>query len=92
MAAAAISVARKLRLRLPAQLSVTGFDDSPLASMMWPGLTTVRQPVAEMARTAADLIIRHEPRRHGWPAPTPRHVLSHELILRNSTARPARTR
>jgi LacI family transcriptional regulator len=92
MAAAAISVARKLGLRLPAQLSVTGFDDAPVASMIWPELTTIRQPVAEMARTAADLIIRHEPRRQGWPEPTPRHVLSHELILRNSTARPGRQR
>jgi LacI family transcriptional regulator len=90
MAAAAISMARKFGLSLPGQLSVTGFDDAPVATMIWPELTTVRQPVAAMARIAADLIIRHEPRRRGWPERVPRHLLNHELIIRNSTARPSR--
>ncbi len=89
MAAAVISVARKFGLSLPNQLSVTGFDDVPVASMIWPELTTVRQPVAAMARLAADLIIEHAPRRRGWPEPIPRHLLEHKLILRNSTAPPA---
>jgi LacI family transcriptional regulator len=90
MAAAAISMARKFGLSLPGQLSVTGFDDAPVATMIWPELTTVRQPVAAMARIAADLIIRHEPRRRGWPERVPRHLLNHELIIRNSTARLSR--
>jgi LacI family transcriptional regulator len=90
MAAAAISMARKFGLSLPSQLSVTGFDDAPVATMIWPELTTVRQPVAAMARIAADLIIKHEPRRFGWPEPVPRHLLEHELVVRNSTARPSR--
>jgi LacI family transcriptional regulator len=88
MAAAVVSMARKFGLNLPGQLSVTGFDDAPVATMIWPELTTVRQPVAAMARLAADLIIRLEPRRHGWPERVPRHLLEHELIIRNSTARP----
>jgi LacI family transcriptional regulator len=58
--------------------------------MIWPELTTVRQPVAEMARIAADLIIQLEPRRNGWPERMPRQLLAHELVIRNSTARPAR--
>jgi LacI family transcriptional regulator len=90
MAAAAISMARKFGLNLPGQLSVTGFDDAPVATMIWPELTTVRQPVAAMAKIAADLIITHEPRRRGWPESVPRQLLEHELILRNSTARPTR--
>ncbi|MGA2190880.1 MAG: LacI family DNA-binding transcriptional regulator [Steroidobacteraceae bacterium] len=90
MAAAAVSMARKFGLSLPGELSVTGFDDAPVATMIWPELTTVRQPVAAMARIAADLIIRHEPRRHGWPERVPRHLLNHELVIRNSTARPGR--
>jgi LacI family transcriptional regulator len=90
MAAAVVSMARKLGLDLPGQLSVAGFDDAPVARMIWPELTTVRQPVAAMARIAADLIIRFEPRRNGWPEQMPRHLLDHELIVRNSTARPAR--
>ncbi|HXI77278.1 MAG TPA: LacI family DNA-binding transcriptional regulator [Steroidobacteraceae bacterium] len=90
MAAAAISMARKIGLDLPGQLSVAGFDDAPVASMIWPELTTVRQPVSEMARIAADLIIQLEPRRNGWPERIPRQLLAHELVIRNSTARPAR--
>ncbi len=87
MAAAVVSIARKFGLELPGQLSVAGFDDAPVASMIWPELTTVRQPVAAMAKIAADLIIRLEPRRNGWPARMPRHLLNHELVIRNSTAR-----
>jgi LacI family transcriptional regulator len=90
MAAAAISMARKFGLSLPEELSVTGFDDAPVATMIWPELTTVRQPVAAMARIAADLIIRHEPRLRGWPQRIPRHLLAHELVIRGSTARPSR--
>jgi len=87
MAAAVVSMARKFGLTLPGQLSVTGFDDAPVATMIWPELTTVRQPVAAMARIAADLIIRLEPRRNGWPERVPRHLLDHELLIRGSTAR-----
>jgi len=90
MAAAVVSMARKFGLDLPGDLSVAGFDDAPVATMIWPELTTVRQPVAAMARIAADLIIRLEPRRNGWPDRIPRHLLPHELIIRNSTVRPAR--
>ena len=49
MAAAVISVAHKLGMDLPTQLSVVGFDDAPVATMIWPLLTTVRQPVTSMA-------------------------------------------
>ncbi len=76
MAAAVVSMARKFGLDLPRQLSVAGFDDAPVASMIWPELTTVRQPVAEMARIAADMIIQYEPRRNGWPESVPRHLLA----------------
>jgi LacI family transcriptional regulator len=88
MAAAVVSIARKFGLELPRQLSVTGFDDAPVASMIWPELTTVRQPVAAMARLAASLIIECSPRRRGWPVPIPRHLLAHDFIVRSSTAPP----
>jgi LacI family transcriptional regulator len=88
MAAAVICAARQRDLELPRQLSVVGFDDAPVATMVWPQLTTIRQPVREMARAAAELIIRHSPRRRGWPQPIPRQQLNFELILRNSTAPP----
>src|SRR5262249_19839241 len=88
MAAAVISVAHKMGLALPTQLSVVGFDDAPVATMIWPLLTTVRQPVTAMARVAAELIIEHPPRRLGWPNPPPHRTLDFELIIRDSTAPP----
>jgi hypothetical protein len=60
--------------------------------MLWPLLTTVRQPVSAMARLAAGLIVEHSPRRLGWPTPVPRRVLDFELVVRDSTARPPRRR
>jgi LacI family transcriptional regulator len=86
-AAAVISIARKLGLNLPEQLSVTGFDDVRVASMIWPELTTIRQPISAMARLAADMLIENSPRR-SLPAPAARHVLEHQLIVRSSTAPP----
>ena len=57
MAAAAVSVAHRLGLDVPSQLSIAGFDDTPLATSIWPALTTVLQPVAEMARLAMELLM-----------------------------------
>ena len=89
MAAAAACVARQMGLELPGQLSIAGFDDAPVASMTWPQLATVHQPVRQVARIAADLIIQHRPHRHGWPNPMPRPRLDLELVIRGSIA-PAR--
>ncbi len=88
MAAAAACAARQMGLELPGGLSIAGFDDAPVASMIWPQLATVRQPVREIARIAADLIIQHRPHRHGWPRPIPRPRLDLELVMRGSIARP----
>lgn len=90
MAAAVISVAHRTGLDLPADLSVVGFDDAPIASMIWPLLTTIRQPVMKMARHAAGLIIDHSPRRSGWPDPVPHVVFDFEFMTRDSTAPPRR--
>jgi LacI family transcriptional regulator len=87
MAAAAACAARQMGLQLPGELSIAGFDDAPVASMMWPQLATVRQPVREIARIAADLIIQHRPHRRGWPQPIPRPRLDLELVMRGSIAR-----
>ena len=84
VAAAAVRVARQMSLALPQALSIVGFDDAPVASMIWPQLTTVRQPVRAIGRVAADLIIQHKPHRRGWPQPTPRPRLDLELIERGS--------
>jgi LacI family transcriptional regulator len=57
LAIGVISAAQRLGLKVPEQVSVVGFDDSPLASMLWPGLTTVHQPIMEMALRAGEMLI-----------------------------------
>lgn len=56
MAAAAVAVAHRHRLGVPGDLSVCGFDDSAMSRMIWPQITTIQQPVAEMARQATALL------------------------------------
>ena len=85
MAAGAIAAANALGLRVPADISVVGFDDSPAASRTWPPLTTARQPVFEMAQaTTADLI--EQLRTAGTPR---QRVFDCPLVLRGSVAAPA---
>ena len=85
MAAAAIAAAHRHRLDVPSQLSICGFDDTPLATTIWPELTTIRQPVAAMAEGAvtmlADMIGRQ---RAGLPVEIPHRLLDFELIRRYS--------
>jgi LacI family transcriptional regulator len=58
LAIGAIQAARARGLRVPEDLSVVGFDDSEHATIVSPALTTVRQPLAEMGRTAVSLLTR----------------------------------
>jgi LacI family transcriptional regulator len=53
-----VAVAHRLGLDVPGDLTVTGFDDTALATTIWPELTTVRQPIAEMAREAVQSLVR----------------------------------
>ncbi len=57
MAAACLAVAASEGLKVPTNLSVVGFDDSPLASAVFPRLTTVKQPLAEMAAGAINSLL-----------------------------------
>ena len=80
MAAGVLAVAHRRDLAVPAALSVAGFDDTELASAVWPPLTTIRQPTRDLAYSAAALLFSDEDgvihRR-----------LQHELIVRGSTGR-----
>ncbi len=78
MAAGALAIAHERGIAVPEQLSIAGFDDSDLAAAVWPPLTTVRQPVHELARSAADLLLDSK---------TPRDRLTFDtrLISRAST-------
>jgi LacI family transcriptional regulator len=82
MAAGVLAVAHDRGIALPDQLSVAGFDDTTLARTVWPPLTTIHQPMAELARTAADLLITGGDIAH--------RRLPHTLVERASVAPPAR--
>lgn len=88
MAAAAVGVAHRRGLHVPQDLSVVGFDDTSLATTMWPELTTVRQPIAAMAEAA--LIMLLEELRPGGEGGRAEQVLAHQLIVRESCAPPPR--
>ena len=77
--------AREARLHIPEDLSVVGFDDVPLARWVSPPLTTVRQPLVEMAEAAAELVLGLA--RGEEPAQI-RVELATELVIRESTAPP----
>ncbi|HWA30010.1 MAG TPA: LacI family DNA-binding transcriptional regulator [Rhizomicrobium sp.] len=84
MAAAVLAASQRYNLKLPQQLSVAGFDDSLVAQVVWPPLTTCRQPIKEMAAAAVSMLTQ-------IPAddtPLERH-LDHELVVRQSTAPPS---
>lgn len=86
MAVAAIAAARRRGLDVPRDLTVVGFDDTPLASTVWPALTTVRQPIAEMAEAAVSRLVRG---RTDDPEDRDR-VVEHALMIRESSGPPPR--
>ena len=57
MAAGVLMAAHQRGVKVPAQLSVAGFDDAPVAKVVWPRLTTVFQPAYEMAYSATDMLL-----------------------------------
>lgn len=84
MACGVIHAAHELDLRIPDELSVTGFDDTPVARYVWPALSTIRQPVQEMAERAARQLLDQ---LRGQPsADTEEAELKCRLILRQTTA------
>jgi LacI family transcriptional regulator len=89
MAAAVVNIAHRAGLDVPGDLSVAGFDDTAPATTVWPELTTIRQPVAEMAEGAIELLMGDL--RNGDEGGTreTERVLGHQLIVRDSTAAPA---
>jgi LacI family transcriptional regulator len=81
MAAGALATAHRLGVAVPARLSIAGYDDTAFASVVWPALTTIRQPMRALAEAAADLLLapgQDETRRR----------IAHELVIRDSVAAP----
>ena len=92
MAAATVAIAHRRGLDVPGDLTVCGFDDTALATTIWPELTTIRQPVFEMSRTAVDLLVKEIRARNAEARPTrePHVLVRFELIRRQSDAAPRR--
>lgn len=86
-AAGVLACAHRLGLRLPADLSVTGFDDFDIARKVWPSLTTVHQPVEKMGELAARQVIAHlQPDRRSQVT-LPQQVMVHcDVVERESLA------
>lgn len=87
MAVGVYQAARRAGLRIPEDLSIVGFDDSPIATRIWPTLTTVRLPIVHMGRIAAQLLISNHDRMAMEP-PGATSVMP-SLQVRNSAAPPA---
>ncbi len=85
MAFGAMEAARERGLHIPADLSIIGFDDIPQAAHVHPALTTVRQPLEEMGRSAANLLLKYI--AHPL-AEVERIELPTELIIRESCQAP----
>ena len=83
MAAGVLAAAHDAGIDVPGQLSVAGFDDTTLARTVWPPLTTIHQPMAALARTATEILIRGGETTH--------RRLPHQLIERASVAPPPRS-
>ena len=85
MALGVYEAARQRGLLIPRDLSVVGFDDLPVARWLSPPLTTVRQPLTDMGRVAAEMLWGLV---EGQRMRTQRLELATELIVRESTAPP----
>lgn len=86
MAAGIIAAAQSLGLAVPDDVSVVGFDDTELASTIWPALTTVKHPIADIASTAVKLLSERGV-DDGEVAPVSKIIDTIEIVERNSVKR-----
>ena len=82
MAAGAAFTIREFGLTVPDDVSIVGYDDTPVAAHIWPPLTTARQPIEAMAEHAGQLLIR---RLRGEEVESPESAFHCEVVIRQST-------
>jgi LacI family transcriptional regulator len=85
MAAGVMLALHRAGLEIPADISVSGFDDTPMSEIVWPPLTTIRQPIKDFTERAVHLLAESRTNGEGVHY----DLLPFELIVRESTSRPA---
>ena len=89
MAAATVAVAHRRGYDVPNDLTVCGFDDTALATTIWPELTTIHQPIIDMSLAAVELLIKEIRNLRAGRREAPRHIqLDFKLVRRQSDAAP----
>jgi LacI family transcriptional regulator len=89
MAAATLATAHRHNIEVPRDLTVCGFDDTLLATAIWPELTTIHQPIAEMARASIKLLERMiRSQRQGLPMEHENAEFGFQLMKRQSDGPP----
>ncbi len=83
MAAGIVKVANQKGISIPHDLTVTGFDNAPASRYIWPSLTTIKQPITEMAIEATRMLIRIIRKK---PLDNVSITIKDELIVRESSA------
>jgi LacI family transcriptional regulator len=82
MAGGVVSLAQSRGVRIPDALEVVGFDDTPISRQLFPALTTIRQPITEMAEQATAALIDAVAHPGADPQDT---ILDYVLVERAST-------
>ena len=89
MGAATIAIAHRHHLDVPKGLTVCGFDDTEFSRSIWPELTTIRQPIAEMSKAAMLLLLKKiKARREGRDEGCKHALLDFTLVRRDSDGPP----
>lgn len=83
MAAGAMLSLHRAGLEIPRAISVVGFDDTPMSEIVWPPLTTIRQPIKDLSERAVHLLVDHRSSKQAH-----HETLPFQLIVRESTAPP----
>jgi LacI family transcriptional regulator len=91
MAAATVAIAHRHHLDVPKDLTVCGFDDTEFSRSIWPEITTIHQPIADMSRAAMQLLVRKiRARRAGKDEDCKHALLDFTLVHRDSDGAPRR--
>lgn len=85
MAAGALFSAHKLGIKVPQDLSVVGFDDTPVSEIVWPPLTTVHQPLKEIGQQSVEILLKKMSGINGINIPK-QTIVPFRLQIRESTS------